>query len=83
MKTQKELAINIDGLLSKVSNDNLRHELRVAFSQYREIMSKMVYDCAINLAHPAYSHSTSTSIGIDNLRERALDFLEIPKEEQP
>lgn len=33
-----------------------------------------------NLGHPAYGHSSSTSIGIDNLREKAFDYLEIPKE---
>lgn len=33
-----------------------------------------------NLGHPAYNHSSSTTIGIDNLREKAFDFLGIPKE---
>jgi hypothetical protein len=32
-----------------------------------------------NLGHPAYNHSSSTTIGIDNLREKCFDFLGVPK----
>lgn len=32
-----------------------------------------------NLAHPAYGHSSATTIGIDELREEAFDYLGIPK----
>lgn len=32
-----------------------------------------------NLGHPSYGHSSSTTIGIDNLRESAFDFLGVPK----
>lgn len=32
-----------------------------------------------NLGHPAYGHSSATTIGIDELREELFDFLEIPK----
>jgi hypothetical protein len=39
----------------------------------------LLYECAKNLGHPAYNHSSATSIAIDELREKALDFLEIPK----
>lgn len=33
-----------------------------------------------NLGHPAYGHSSATTIGIDDLREELFDFLEIPKD---
>lgn len=32
-----------------------------------------------NLGHPAYGHSSATTIGIDELRDELFDFLEIPK----
>lgn len=32
-----------------------------------------------NLGHPAYGHSSATTIAIDDLREELFDFLEIPK----
>lgn len=32
-----------------------------------------------NLGHPAYEHSQLTHEAIDNLREAAFDFLEVPK----
>jgi hypothetical protein len=79
MKTEKELSLNIDGLLHKISNDNLRHEIKVAFHEYRDEMYKRLLNCNQNLAHPAYGHSSSTSIGIDNLRNETFDFLEIPE----
>lgn len=41
---------------------------------------ELLYNCALNLGHPAYGHSSSTSIAIDDLREKALDFLEVPKD---
>lgn len=33
-----------------------------------------------NLGHPAYGLSSSTTSGIDELREELFDFLEIPKD---
>lgn len=35
-----------------------------------------------NLGHPAYGLSSSTTIGIDELREELFDFLEVPKNEE-
>jgi len=32
-----------------------------------------------NLGHPAYGLSSSTTFGIDELREELFDFLEVPK----
>jgi selenocysteine lyase/cysteine desulfurase len=32
-----------------------------------------------NLGHPAYGHSTATTMAVDELREELFDFLEIPK----
>lgn len=32
-----------------------------------------------NLGHPAYNVSSSTTIAIDELRDKAFDYLEIPK----
>lgn len=40
----------------------------------------LLRECALNLGHPAYNQSSSITIGIDNLREKALDFLQIPKD---
>lgn len=40
----------------------------------------LLLNCALNLGHPAYDVSTSAKIGIDELRNRALDFLEVPME---
>lgn len=34
-----------------------------------------------NLGHPAYGESTATTMAIDQLREKAFDFLGIPKNE--
>lgn len=36
--------------------------------------------CTQNLGHPAYNVSSSTTIGIDDLREKAFDYLGVPKE---
>lgn len=33
-----------------------------------------------NLGHPAYNHSFGTTQAIDELREKAFDFLGVPKE---
>lgn len=41
---------------------------------------ELLLEVSKNLGHPAYNVSFSTTIGIDELRERALDYLEIPKE---
>jgi len=32
-----------------------------------------------NLGHPAYGLSSSTTFGIDELRDELFDFLEIPR----
>ncbi len=40
---------------------------------------KLLKECALNLAHPAYEHSMSVKEHIDELKERALDYLEFPK----
>lgn len=34
-----------------------------------------------NLGHPAYGLSSSTTIGIDELREECFDFMEFPKKD--
>lgn len=34
-----------------------------------------------NLGHPAYGLSSSTTFGIDELREELFDFLEVPKKD--
>lgn len=36
-------------------------------------------ECARNLGNPAYGHSFATTEAIDELRKKALDFLEIPE----
>lgn len=35
--------------------------------------------CIQNLGHPAYNVSSSTTIAIDDLREKAFDYLGVPK----
>jgi hypothetical protein len=35
-----------------------------------------------NIGHPAYNISSSTTIGIDSLREAAFDYLGIPKDHE-
>jgi len=79
MKKEKELTLKVDGLLHKISGDDLRANIKVAFHEYREEMYNRLLSCTQNLGHPAYGHSSSTSIGIDNLRNETFDFLEIPE----
>ncbi len=47
---------------------------------------KPTYDLLLattqNLGHPAYNVSSSTTIGIDNLRERAFDYCGRPEKEE-
>ena len=40
----------------------------------------LLLEATQNLGHPAYNHSSSTTIGIDNLREKCFDFLGVPKD---
>lgn len=42
---------------------------------------KKLLQATQNLGHPAYGLSSSTTFGIDELREELFDYLEIPKEE--
>lgn len=41
---------------------------------------KKLLQATQNLGHPAYGLSSSTTFGIDELREELFDYLEIPKE---
>lgn len=79
--TEMRLSLDIEALFTKVSNNDLRQSLRVSFGLYKDEMYNRLLDCALNLGHTGYGHSTSTEIGIDKLRERTLDFLSIPKED--
>lgn len=78
-KTEKQLVAEIDSLLVNISDNQLRNEIEKSFHEYRDVMYKRLLSCNQNLGHPAYMHSSSTSIGIDNLRNETFDFLEIPE----
>ncbi|WP_298845524.1 hypothetical protein [uncultured Clostridium sp.] len=43
----------------------------------KETESKLL-QATQNLGHPAYGHSTATTMGIDELRNELFDFLEVP-----
>ncbi len=49
------------------------------FPKYKETLD-LLHDTTRNLGNPAYGQSTSTTMYIDELREKAFDFLGVPKE---
>lgn len=49
------------------------------FKALQETETKLL-EATRNLGHPAYGHSSATTIGIDELREQLFDFLEVPKD---
>lgn len=51
--------------------------IKTALDETREFLLEVTR----NLGHPAYEHSQHTHDEIDALRERAFDFLGIPKDE--
>lgn len=78
MKTEKQMSMDVVAVLIKIPNADLSDKIKVAFSNYRDEMYERLLECTQNLGHPAYGHSSSTTIGIDELREKTFDFLEIP-----
>jgi len=50
-------------------------ESQLSLNETREMLLKTTQ----NLGHPAYGLSSGTTIAIDELREKAFDFLGIPK----
>ena len=53
-----------------------KSDLQIALDETRALL----LETTRNLGHPAYDHSSSTHEAIDALRERAFDFLGVPKE---
>lgn len=52
-----------------------KKDLIIVVAHLREHLLKVT----LNLGHPAYGISSSTTDGIDKLREETLDYLEVPK----
>ena len=45
-----------------------------------EIPYAMIHNLTSNLGHPAYNLSSSTTIAIDELREKTFDYLGVPND---
>lgn len=60
-------------------SDETKSKQADAWRKALEPTYELLLDVTRNLAHPAYGHSSSTTIAIDNLREKSFDYLEIPK----
>lgn len=60
-------------------NDPTKEKQANAWRLAAKEPEEILLQCAQNLGHPAYGHSLSSTIVIDKLRERAFDYLEIPK----
>lgn len=45
-----------------------------------EKTKELLLETTRNLGHPSYGLSSGTTIAIDELRERAFDFLGVPKQ---
>jgi hypothetical protein len=60
-------------------NDPAKQKQADAWRESTKEIYELLLATTQNLGHPAYGLSSSTTIGIDELRERAFDFLEVPK----
>lgn len=58
----------------KLQNAHQQEVLKVLIETEQKLL-----EATKNLGHPAYGLSSSTTFGIDELRDELFDFLEIPK----
>lgn len=61
---------------SEKLKDATKEEIFVALQETEQ----KLLQATKNLGHPAYGLSSSTTFGIDELREELFDFLEVAKE---
>lgn len=62
-------------------NDPAKEKQANAWRTDLEPTYNLLLEVTRNLGHPAYNHSSSTTIGIDNLRNTAFEYLGIPESE--
>lgn len=74
---KKEMQKGINALRLELHPD-IVDDIQKRFDAYATDIEKRLLECCQNLGHPAYNHSSSTTISIDNLRDRTFDFLDIP-----
>lgn len=81
METAKQLRekINKSFMALRLEVDgSIVDDMKAKFDDYADNMEKRLLSTTQNLGHPAYGHSSSTSIAIDNIRNESFDFLEVP-----
>lgn len=83
METAKQLRENVNMAFTSLRlevDGSIVNDIKKRFDNYADKMEEKLLATTQNLGHPAYGHSSSTSIGIDNLREETFDFLSVPKQ---
>lgn len=58
--------------------DSTKEKQVNAWRKAAEIPYNKIFELTQNLGHPAYGQSSSTTIGIDNLRNSTFDYLGVP-----
>jgi len=69
--------------ISEVIDPAYTRGLEGAYAEQQEALKdtrELLIQTTRNLGNPAYGQSTATTMAIDELREKAFNFLGIPKE---
>lgn len=83
MNTEKtikqEMLISLNAMFIAVPED-IANDIKNKVLLYTDQLEALLLTATQNLGHPAYNHSSSTTIAIDEIREQLFDFLNIPKQ---
>jgi hypothetical protein len=61
-------------------NDITKQKQINAWLKAAMVVGEKLFKVTQNLGHPAYGHSSATSIGIDELRNQMFDYLGVPQD---